>query len=252
MRILFVGELSSIHTVRWINQFKDSDWDIHIFQPIVRKTQINPELRAGTVYLPFLEGVSIPSGVSVERTLPPNPLAVISDVSLSSHTGLQWLQVLYLVNLIERLQPEVIHSLGLNVFWTNICLPVLRARVFLGRDFNIPWVYSSWGADLVHYANMSVQNRMEVESVLSEVDYYISECQRDLRLAREIGFKGEFLGYLPAFGGLNWDHFYSFRKLGPVSKRKTIILKGRDQKDGDPQGRALTALKAFALCIDEL
>jgi glycosyltransferase involved in cell wall biosynthesis len=61
---------------------------------------------------------------------------------------------------------------------------------------------------------------------------------------------------LPAFGGVTWTS-QDYCLSDTPSKRRVILLKGRDNTDpvtagGDPQGRAMTAMNAFALCEDIL
>ena len=248
MRILFVAETVSIHAARWINQLKDTGWELHVFQGVVPGYGVCPEFQCGTLYLP--RSATVPRGVASQRTLPSNFLIRRA----SSHIAplkrlLQTGHVLYLARLINQLKPDVIHSLGLNVNWNNMCLSVLQARRALGKKFKAPWVYSSWGTDLDYYARQSAEHRAEAEAVLKACDYYIAECKRDARLAQEMGFQGEFAGFFPAFGGVAWEDFKVLRRAGPVSSRKTIMLKGRDDIH---IGRAMTAMTAFALCQDTL
>jgi len=252
VRVLFVSEVSSIHAARWVNQFKGAGWDLHVFQALARRLGVNRDFDVGTIHVPSTEGLEVSPNVALRSTLAAHSLPARRSDSLLPPKGLQWVHVLCLARLISELQPDVIHSLGMNVMWTNVCTPMLQARQLLGGRFKAPWVYSSWGADLMHFPKGSPGRRRGVEDVLSAVDYYISECERDVGLARELGFRGELLGYLPAFGGVDPDTFGARRQPGPVSARKTLVLKGRDQVDGDPQGRALTALRAIELCSDVL
>lgn len=158
-----------------------------------------------------------------------------------------------LVRIVQQTKPDIIHSLGLNVGWRNQCGPILDAKLRLGGDFPCPWIYSSWGTDLDFYPNLSNNARKDVVAVLGGCDGYIAECDRDIRLAKEFGFKGERLGKLPAFGGMDVDALAKCRTKGLVSARRAIFLKGRDQAgNSDPVGRAMTAMKAFALHPDLL
>jgi len=224
MRILFVTEVTSIHAARWVNQFKDTGWDLHVFQGLARRLGVNGELDVGTVYVPSTEDLEVSPNVTLKSTLAPHSLPPRRSMSLLPCEGLQRVHVLYLARLIRELQPDIIHSLGLNIMWTNVCTPVLHARRLLGEEFRAPWLYSSWGADLMHYPNGSLGRRQGVADVLSEVDYYISECERDFRLARTLGFQGEFLGYMPAFGGVDLDAFGGVRQPGPTSARRKLVL----------------------------
>jgi glycosyltransferase involved in cell wall biosynthesis len=258
MRILFIAETASIHAARWINQLKDTGWDIHIFQGIAPGYGVSPDLKFGDLYLPYIS--KVPSQVNLHLTLSQSSLvqkfrsnSIIEKLLRTRTEVVQDLHVRYLADLIDRIKPDVIHSLGLNINWNNMCLPVLQAKRILGDKFKAPWVYSSWGSDLDFYARQSDTHRAEAKAVLSACDYYIAECERDVRLAKELGFNGEFAGFFPAFGGVPWDSLQKLRHPGPVSHRKTILLKGRDYRmGGDPVGRAMTAMEAFSLCRDLL
>jgi len=251
VRILFVAETSSIHTARWISQLDKSGWDIHVFQPTAPGYGVCEELKYGELHLPNPLGIlsraahrltgKVPALVS---TLTGKGAAAVAEQSRVAQTY----RTKALASLIKRLRPQVIHSLGLNVNWNNVCLPVLQARQTLGTiAFAGPWIYSSWGTDLDYYALQSAEHRAEVEAVLKTCDYYIAECQRDARLAQRMGFRGNFAGIFPAFGGVPWEDFARFRLRAASSSRRIILLKGRDDGD-DGIYRGLTALKALALC----
>jgi len=63
-----------------------------------------------------------------------------------------------------------------------------------------------------------------------------------------MGFQGKVLPVLPNAGGIPIEYEMSFRQPGPVSQRKTIVLKGYQNW----AGRALVAFQAFRLCQDAL
>jgi glycosyltransferase involved in cell wall biosynthesis len=248
-----VTEVSSIHSARWINQLKDTGWDLHVFQGVPINSRINPAFECGTFYLPY--SLITSRQLTVHRTLPSGTNFV---GRLARLVGKQsWINKVYhvssklhancLASLIKRLRPDVVHLHGLCINWNNMGLVVLRACQILGGKVDFPWLYSSWGADLDLYARQSPAHLAEVESILSHCDYHIAECDRDALLAREMKFRGESLSHMPAFGGVNWDREVLSTVEAP-SGRKLILLKGRDVTGGDPQGRALTALRAFELC----
>lgn len=252
MRILFVAETASIHTARWVNQLKGTGWDVHVYEGSAPGFGIAPEFEFGTLHVPF-HAPDRP-GLTIRRTTPASSLldSVRSRVGQVDR-ALVRRHVDSFTTLFKRLRPNVVHSLALNVNWSNLSLPVLRARTALGGRLSAPWIYSSWGTDLDHYVAQSAKHRAEAEALLGACDYYIAECDRDARLAKEFGFRGEFLGKLPAFGGVDWQHLQTLRQAGSVSERRTVFLKGRDQgAGGDPVGRAMTAMKAFEFCRREL
>lgn len=248
-KILFVAEISSIHSARWINQLVGSDWDIHIVNGVLPWSVINPELQTGTVHNLFSK-VHPPK---TENIFPRAGNYFTGKICKQFPNNSNKFQVKYLSSLIKKIKPDIIHSLGLNINWKNHCLPLKKALDLLPAQERPPWIYSTWGSDLDFYAKMSDENFREVSSILSSMDYIITECKRDAELSCTMGFRGYYLGALPAFGGINWEHYSHFRSDGSVSARKNIFLKGRDcQEGGDPVGRAMTAMEGFSQCCDLL
>lgn len=236
MKILFTAELESIHTAKWINQLENSGLDVYVIQAALPINPINRELKVGKLLNPFIGTY----GRVVMTAL--NKLSIASPALATS------IYARHLAKAIRELQPDIVHSLGLNVNWRNSCMPLYDARKALGSAHSFTWLYSSWGTDLDYYARMSAARREEVKKILASVDAYVSECDRDYRLAREMGFSGMYLGKLPAFGGVDVDQMERHKKPGPSSLRKSIYLKGRDIADGDPIGRAMKAMNLLGNC----
>lgn len=245
MKILFVVEAASPHAARWINQLRSTDWDIHVFQAYYESQSVSGDLCCGSLYVPYparpLAGVRLIQTVPTIRGVRRSRL--LRDLIDMAHHR-------YLDSLIRELRPDVIHSLGMNVNWRNLCLPVLAAKRRLDKSFVSPWIYSSWGTDLSYYAALSGSHMKEVVRVLTACDYLIAECQRDVRLARELGFRGELAGCYPAFGGVRVIETRRYCQGGAVASRSLIYLKGRHLDDR--VGRAMTALDAFQQSSAEL
>lgn len=249
MKLLIVTETGSIHAARWVNQLSDTGWDVHVFQAVVGRAGIHPEFKFGIFHVPTT--CSAPKGSPLHVTLPQDRgiLEELAKIEARIPGVLQHLHEQYLQDLIQREKPDVVHSLGLNISWTNMCLPVLRVRESMGDGFDCPWLYSSWGTDLSFYCQLSERNLSDVRSVLKGCDYLITEHSHDRNRAYKLGFGGEFLGYFTGFGGIENEELER-KHLQRTSKRKAILLKGRDVRDGDPIGRAATAIRALRLCQD--
>ncbi|GAB6164117.1 hypothetical protein JCM19992_01170 [Thermostilla marina] len=248
MRILFTGLSGSIHLVRWIEQIQGRGWDIHLFPtPYFR---IHPELKDVTVY--DLEdpatAAADPSVRKVDRfgtawgrswRLPGRYKASnLVRRMVPQFDDQAW----RLARLIDRLQPDIIHSLTLH----RGGLPVLDAKPLCQKPFPT-WIVSNWGSDLFLFGR-TAKYRDRLNRILAECDYYWCECTRDVKLARERGFAGTILPVIPVAGGFDLDRARALRSSVPPSKRRTIVLKGYQ----DWAGRALTALYALRLCVDLL
>jgi glycosyltransferase involved in cell wall biosynthesis len=266
MKILFIGEVGSIHVARWVNQLHGTGWDFRIFQPVPSSYGVRAEFLSGKIYLPH--DVNKPNSISVEYTLTPKPPNLITR---AFRKGLRILNITlleerpmspetkharFLADLIRQWQPDVIHSLGMFCNWRDNGIVLLRAREMLGGKLPCPWIVSSWGADLDLYPYLGKKEQAEAEAILTTCNGMLVEGERDLALAQKLGFHGKVLAKLPAYGGITWKP-QDYCTPGLISSRRVIILKGRDNTDhvlagGDPQGRAMTAIKAFKICRDLL
>jgi len=153
-----------------------------------------------------------------------------------------------IVEILNEFRPDIVHSLGINQNWRNLCLPILDQKK--KGKITVPWIYSSWGTDLTFYSDLSPQNKRDVKEIIQSVDYFISECNRDYELAVQYGLRGHFLGFLPAFGGIETGKMKQYRNDGPVSNRKNIYIKGRGVED--PVGKAMIILDAIEKLRDSL
>jgi hypothetical protein len=230
MKILFCIQASALHAARWINQFKDTGWDIHVVENMVPGWGICPEFECGTFHMPNLQPFR--AGVQSVCTFRGN-----RQFGLRQKFGFPmpqaWLQAQhedYLANWIQREKPDAIHLLGLGVNWVNQGMALLRTKKRLA-GLPCPWIYSSWGTDL-DYFGRDPANQAGVRAVLGEVDVFVSECERDYRLAKEFGFKGQFAGYFPAFGGTDIEEVNRYRMPGKSSEEKIILTEAREDREG--------------------
>jgi hypothetical protein len=240
MRILFVAMINSIHTARWINQLKETPWDVHAFEQgesshvhpemtgvtahtLCRSGRLNPNVRTRPIW-PFKHGFRMAKKFPIIRDMASPP------------------RVDSLVRLIKKTKPDIIHSLETR----KSGYLTLEAKKHFNGNFP-SWIVSNWGNDIYLFGRLAAF-KDKVRDVLSSCDYYFCETQRDVKLAREAGFKGEFLPVLPNCGGFNLERYSSFRQKGPVSSRRLIFIKGYQ----DWHGRSMVALRAIALCADLL
>ena len=254
VKILFVVNPSSIHSARWINQFSDLGWEIHITPGTLPFTKIHPEYKTGFFHCPPQITTTFSNWASISKRINFTLTNGILQIPQKGKLYPVRHQAKIQSNLIKKIKPDIIHTLGLNINWENNCISTYESRKLLGNEFNMPWVYSTWGTDLDFFTVQSDKNHYEVQEILPCIDYLITECKRDELLAYSLGFRGRFLGYFPAFGGIPLQDYMRLRQPGPVDKRRLIFLKGRDQQgdDGDPVGRAMTAMDAFKLCEQDL
>jgi glycosyltransferase involved in cell wall biosynthesis len=245
MRILFVTMAESIHTARWISQLQGENWDIHVFP--YAEGHPHPQMRNVTIHR-MLRLPSSEIHSSVRQTGLPWPfrrgggrlaqtLGRVAPKSISQQARL--------ARVIRSIKPDIVHVLEMQ----RAGYLLLDARKHMGGCTFPPLIYSSWGNDIFFFGRQP-QHAHRIREFLALCDHYIADCERDVQLAREFGFKGEVLGVFPVTGGFNILHMQSLGEPRAVSSRRVIAVKGYHNVEYG--GRALAALEALRLCADVL
>ena len=246
LRILFVALGESPHAARWAAQLAGQGWDIHLFP--IHGAPIHPGFRDLTVH-DFLYARASDLGPGVRFRGVPWPLGrfgprwvVRQGVELKPG-WFPWAQsAARLARTVRHLRPDIVHSL--EIFTAGSI--TLEAKRRIGTGFPT-WIATNWGHDVYFFGRLDA-HREKIRAVLTECDFYSAECHRDIRLAEEMGVKGERLPVLPNCGGFDLARCRDLRQPGPTSARRLILLKGYQ----DWHGRALFALRAMELCATEL
>jgi glycosyltransferase involved in cell wall biosynthesis len=236
MRILFVAMNDSVHTARWISQIADQGWELYLFP--VQQRYPHPMLRNITVF-----GATIRRAAYLDKSvryLRRSSIPFYRDTRESriAHQVTDQHKEMALLRAIRSIQPDIIHTLEFQ----HAGYLALNVKKNMGDKFPT-WIATNWGSDIYLFGKLA-EHRQPIREVLQNCDYYSCECQRDIQLARDMGFQGQVLPVWPNAGGLKIEHAASFRQPGPVSDRKNIILKGNQGLFG----RALVAFQAFRLC----
>jgi hypothetical protein len=147
-----------------------------------------------------------------------------------------------LARTIERIKPDVIHSLELqhSAYLTDDARKLLRGRW-------PTWIVTNWGSDIYLFGRFP-EHAARIRELLGAADYYACEAERDVELGRRFGFKGEVLPVMPNTGGFDLPMMRALRQPGPISGRRTIVLKGYQHW----AGRALVGVRALRLAADAL
>ncbi len=244
MRILFVAIGESVHTARWMSQIADEGWDLHLFPAEVglpHKDYQNVTLH--TFYRKHWNGSG--SGVRQKGIYWPLPRGIarfrqIAQLLAPQRTS----QAARLARLIKSLKPDLVHVLEMQ----SAGYVALQAREFMDGEPFPPCIFTCWGNDLFLFGKLP-EHEPRIRAFLSECDYFIADCERDVPLAREYGFKGEALGVFTTAGGYDLAAMRRFRQPGAASSRGVIALKGHQTIRG---ANSLAALQALELCSDLL
>lgn len=240
-RILFIAMSNSIHTARWINQLAGQGWDIHLF-PSIDVGEVHSELKGTTVHhslyakqdgtdssvrfrgIPTISNFGAGAGRIILRKISPD------------------YRIKQLKKIIDHLHPDIIHSMETQAAGY---LTLDAKKSFRGR-FPV-WIHTVWGSDIYLFGRLK-EHKEKIKDVLRSCDYFTCECQRDIKLARKFGFKGEVLLASSAEGGFDLQACLKLRQAGHVSERRIIMLKGYQGW----AGRALVGLRALEKCADLL
>lgn len=275
-KILFFAMQNSIHSVRWINQLADQDkYDIHLF-PVNTLPPHSALSARVTLHVPY-RTISL-SKILYElkrrlvkfllrRDLPPDP-DTLHNVTTKGiypfpiHKRLEkyvygakffhfgatesLIQAAFgptnLCNLVKKLKPDLIHSLEFQLCGYN----VLYAKRMYGDGFP-KWLATNWGSDIYHFRKIPAHLE-HIQELLHEADYYSCECERDVRLARELGFGGQAMPVFPNTGGFDIEQISRLRSIHKTSQRKIVMVKGYEHF----AGRGLMALEVIERCHIEL
>lgn len=230
-----------MHTARWIRQLAGQGWDVHLFP--ATGTEPHKDL-AGITYHAF-SGARRPEFNPAMRVSGPYPLrrgAGLMEWAMQRAFPERMNRAARLASLVRRLRPDVLHSLEMQ----RAAYLTLEAKQLYGEGFP-PWLVSSWGNDIYLFGRLE-GHAPKVNAALAACDYFTADCERDLVLAREHGFKGKTFPALPGAGGLDIELAKSLRPPGPTSARRMIALKGYQSA----YGRCLDALRAVEMCADVL
>ncbi|MDQ2855164.1 MAG: glycosyltransferase [Acidobacteriota bacterium] len=242
MRILFVAIGESVHTARWMNQIADEGWDLHLFQ--VEPGSPHKDFRNVTIHSFYRDHWNdTAAGIHNEGFYWPLPRGVarifqVAQLIAPNHAT----QAARLARAIQSLKPDIVHVLEMQ----SAGYLTLEAKARLNGHSFPPCIFSCWGNDLYLFGKQP-EHELRIRALLSDCDYYIADCARDLPLARQFGFKGEELGVFTTAGGYDLKRMRPFRQPGPTSSRKVIALKGHQTVRG---ANALAALKALETCRD--
>lgn len=270
--ILLVAMPASVHVVRWIRQLHDQGFDVHLF-PSTGGLIIHPEMEGVTFHSPIFP-ISVKIGKTKPGKLPSlsvsaaersiqKPEAAQQQLgyhgsALSSPTFAQQLRLFLrqqvlerlmpsyrgrrLLKVIRRIRPDIVHSLEIQAagFLT------LEVKKQFPANFP-PWLVTNWGSDIFLFGRLQ-RHKARISEVLANCDYYSCECERDITLARQFGFRGTTMPVFPNTGGFDLAVLEKAREHIPVSNRKLIMLKGYQNW----AGRALVGLRALGRCKDVL
>lgn len=227
-RVLVACMFDSPHTARYLSQFEDQDLDFLLF-PSSPHRRIHPDL---------------------ERLLSSSRSAGFQLAPFARYYGLPlWLLDKFANNFfrgsllkisISNFQPSIVHALELQ----NAGYLSLKA-LSAGKPKGLRLMVTNWGSDIFWFQRFP-KHKAKLQKLLELADIYSAECERDILLARNLGFSGVTMPVIPNAGGFS-DAVLNLPRQ-ETGARKTIALKGYHGW----VGRAKVALNAVGELAPEL
>ena len=221
-KILVVAMVDSVHTARWLEQFENSQDEFVLF-PSSPHRRIHPKIKhlLGTS---SVMNIAIPSGLRQTGLL----LAVLDKLIDNRARGL------LLRRVIRAFKPDILHAVETQGagYITSVALKKISSKPF--------FILTLWGSDLFWFRRFK-RHELKLQELMPQVDRLAMECQRDVAIANQLGFKGEQYPPFPVTGGYDVEAFSKIVSTIPTSKRRVILVKGHTRF----VGRAELALKAL-------
>ena len=139
---------------------------------------------------------------------------------------------------IREIEPDVIHTFVMQ----SATLPLNGVMAKFPR---VKWVYSAWGNDL-YFRKQNTKDLNDIKATLPNIDFMFADCTRDFYLARDLGFKGKYLGTFPTGGGYVLETTLPYIKN--FVEKDCLVIKGYQGK----LGRCNNVLEALLEIKDEV
>lgn len=224
-RVLVIGMLDSIHLARWLSNFEGADVEITLF-PSTSSRRIHAEiLRLCNPQNQEAATFRIIKTWKV-ATFFLSPIQYFFKIELRQ---------LLLLRKFSRRRYHFIHAFEFQ----HAGYLLLKIKKLLPKEPRPQIVLSNWGSDIYWFQRFK-KHKAKITELLEIADYYACECQRDVLLARKLGFAGKILDVLPNSGGIQLP---AFSELRGRFDRDSIAVKGYHGW----AGRALRVLEALEL-----
>ena len=202
-KVLVIGMFDSIHLARWVRQFEDANVEILLF-PSTHFKNIHTNL------------VSLRNSKTriVGFALFRNFLGYVDTIACLRFLGSaisEKTRRCYLRFVIHINQPVVIHAIEIQ----HAGYLVSSLEKAAGRR-----ILTNWGSDIYYYQHQN-EHKNRIKAALGWATHYSAECNRDYKLARELGFNGAELPCIPNAGGFDLED----KLLRPPTSRTLILVK---------------------------
>lgn len=228
-KILIVAMADSVHTARWLEQFENSSYEFLLF-PSSPHRRIHPKV-VRLLSDASQMNISIPRGLQKTGLL----LAAFDKLAANRLRGL-WLR-----RIIQNFKPNILHAVETQGagYISQVALRRVDEKPFFALTL--------WGSDLFWFRKFN-RHRVRLLSLLPLVDLLSMECERDVEIARDLGFTGSLFPPFPVTGGYEIADVIGSNVRNRTSTRRLILVKGHTRF----VGRGTQALHAIEELASQL
>ena len=225
-RILVICMFDSIHSARWLSQFQDQDIEFLLF-PSSPHRRIHKNLKS------LVAGNSAASYKLF-------PLSRVFGLPLWIADKLvdSWFRSSLVKRAIKTFKPDFVHAMELQN------AGYIAAKAMTSKS-NSKLIATNWGSDIFWFQQFP-KHRQKLAQLLKTADYYSCECNRDVALAKSLGFQGDVMPVIPNAGGFSKEVLD--QKVPLLQDRRVIAIKGYHGW----VGRAKVALEAVEAIAGDL
>ncbi len=228
MKILFVS-VFGYHFFNWVLQLKHSGHEVYWFDVNDANTYVK-KIDFVHQTVKWKNKLEYPGRQRIKKKFP------FLNAFIRKVNQRQFIDVFQ--KKFDEIQPDVVHSFEMY----SSSVPILE---IMRKHPKKKWIYTTWGTDLFFYQH-EPKKLKGITEVFKRLDYMFSDCTRDCLIAKNLGFKGDYLGLFPGGGGYDFESSNSW--LNEFQNRKTILIKGYQNKFG----RCIKVLEALKEMGDEI
>ena len=219
-KILVICMFDSIHSARWLSQFQDQDIEFLLF-PSSPHRRVHKNLNA------------LVSG-DTKATYKLFPLSRLFGLPLwvADKFVNNWFRASLVKLAVSRFKPDFVHALELQN------AGYIAAQALRSKTRSPKLIATNWGSDIFWFQQFP-KHKQKLEELLGLADFYSCECNRDVDLAKKLGFTGTVMPVIPNAGGFSSELLA--KPVTPLADRKVIAVKGYHGW----VGRAKVALEAI-------
>lgn len=225
-KVLVICMFDSIHSARWLSQFQDQDIEFLLF-PSSPHRKIHKNLKS------LVAGNSVASYKLF-------PLSRVFGLPLwiADKFVDNWFRSSLVKRAIKTFKPDFVHAMELQ----NAGYIAAKA---MESKTSAKLIATNWGSDIFWFQQFP-KHRQKLEQLLKTADYYSCECNRDVALAKSLGFQGHVMPVVPNAGGFSKE--VMDQQVPLLRDRKVIAIKGYHGW----VGRAKVALEAVEAIAADL